>query len=238
VPDPFLPDRSPRLDRRGLVKICGLTDAAGVDACVLAGADLIGLVFAPKSPRVLTPARAAALAERAAGTALVGLFQDAALSEIEEALEAVPLDLLQLHGQEKEDEVATIGAGFGLPIVKAIGVASEGDLYRAAGMPADLALYDAKPPPGAEAGGGHGAAFDWRILSAAASRPPWLLAGGLTPDNVAEAIDACAPLPGFAGVDVSSGVEVAPGVKSPALIARFVGAARAAMAATPAELQD
>nr|WP_183816717.1 phosphoribosylanthranilate isomerase [Parvularcula dongshanensis] len=220
----------------GLVKICGLTDEAGVEAATGAGADLVGLVFVPKSRRYVPPAQAAALAARARGEAsVVGLFQDPALSEIEEVLEAVPLDLLQLHGRESEEDVLRIQTGFGLPVIRAFGVASEGDLYESAGSNAALALYDAKPPTGAGAAGGHGATFDWSVLRAAPGSPRWLLAGGLTPQNAADAVLACRGLPGFAGLDVSSGVESAPGVKDPSRIARFVAATRAAMAAAPQE---
>ena len=220
------------LAEHGLVKVCGLTDAEGIEAAAAAGADLIGLVFVPASKRCVTPRRAGALGRRPrGGAALVGLFQDPALSEIEEVLERVPLDMIQLHGAETHDDVARIGAAFGLPVIKAVGVRGPGDLYEAAGCPADLMLYDAKPPGGAAAGGGHGAAFDWSVLGMAAHTRPWLLAGGLTPQNVGAAVSACAPLPGFAGVDVSSGVEHAPGRKDAGLVARFASEARAAMAA-------
>ena len=225
------PDPSPGPAGSGLVKICGLTDRPGLDAALLAGADMVGLVFVAASPRHVTPARAATLAERARGeAAVVGLFQDVALSDIEAVLERVPLDLLQLHGDEDEETASRVAEAFGLPVMRAFGVAARADLYRAAGFPAALAIYDARPPRGAGAGGGHGAAFDWSLLDAAAERPPWLLAGGLTPDNVTGAVLACRDRPGFAGVDVSSGVEASRGVKDPALVTRFVAAARAAMA--------
>ena len=168
------------------------------------------------------------MAEAARGEAsVVGLFQDAALSEIEAVLEAVPLDMIQLHGAETDEDVARVKAGFGLPVIKAFGVREAGDLYAAAGSPADLLLYDAKPPRGAAAGGGHGARFDWSVLAAASSHP-FLLAGGLTPDNAAEAIEACWHLPGFRGLDVSSGVEAAPGRKDAEAITLFAARARAA----------
>ena len=224
--------RAPLPSGSGLVKICGLTDEPGLDAALRAGADMVGLVFVAASPRHVTSARAAPLAERARGeAAVVGLFQNAALSDIEAVLERVPLDLVQLHGAEDEAAASRVASAFGLPVVRAFGVAGRADLYRAAGFPAALAIYDARPPRGAGASGGHGAAFDWRLLDAAAERPPWLLAGGLTPDNVAGAVLACRGRPGFAGVDVSSGVEAARGVKDPALVTRFVAAARAAMSA-------
>ena len=216
----------------GLIKICGLQDEAGVRAAVTAGADLVGLVFAAGSPRAVSPEAASPLADAARGEAsVVGLFQDAALSDIEAVLEHVSLDLIQLHGAEDEATVMRVADGFGLPVIKAFGIAAPADLYQAAGTPAAMALYDAKPPPGAAAAGGHGVGFDWSVLDAAAARPPWLLAGGLTPDNAAEAVLACQGRPGFAGLDVSSGVEARRGVKDPALITRFVARARAAMAA-------
>ena len=225
---------APSPARSGLVKICGLTERAALDAALLAGADMVGLVFVEASPRSVTPAAAAPLAFRAKSeAAVVGLFQNPALSDIEEVLERVPLDLLQLHGDEDDETVSRVAAAFGLPVVKAFGVRTRADFYAAAGCPASLALYDARPPDGQGAGGGHGSAFDWRLLDAAAPHPPWLLAGGLTPDNAAGAVLSARDRPGFAGLDVSSGVERSRGVKEPALIARFVAAARAAMAARP-----
>lgn len=216
---------------QGLIKICGLSRPADIDAATAAGADLIGLVFVEGSARYLTPAAARPLVRRPrGGEAVVGLFQNPALSEIEEVLDAVPLDMIQLHGDENHDAVARIGASFGLPIIKAIGVHGVGDLYEAAGCPADLMLYDAKAPAGAKAAGGHGTAFDWSVLGKVQHRTPWLLAGGLSPENVASAITACRGLPGFSGVDVSSGVEASRGVKDASAIARFAKAARAAMA--------
>lgn len=201
-------------------------------AAALAGTDLVGFVFVEGSPRRLDLADAARLAGLPrGGAALVGLFRDPALSEIEEVLEAVPLDMIQLHGAESHDDVARIGAAFALPTIKAVGVSGPGDLYEAAGCPADIMLFDAKPPPDAAVPGGHGAAFDWDVLAAGTHDRPWLLAGGLTPENAASAVQACRMITGFAGLDVSSGVESARGVKDPALITRFVASARAAMAA-------
>ena len=227
------------LAERGLVKVCGLTEPADIKVAALAGADLIGLVFVDASKRFVTPGRARLLAAvPRGGAALVGLFQDPALSEIEEALEAAPLDMIQLHGAETDDAVATIRSAFGLPVIKAVGVSGPGDLYRAAGCPADMMLYDAKPPEdgrGHGAGGGHGLAFDWDVLAAGAHARPWLLAGGLTDANVADAVRAGGAFPGFAGVDVSSGVEASRGVKDARRIKRFIGAARAAMAAPTKE---
>lgn len=224
------------LAERGLVKVCGVTDERAVHAAALAGADMIGLVFVAGSPREVGLGRAARLAALPrGGAALVGLFRNPALSEVEEALESVPLDVIQLHGAESHEDVARIGAGFGLPVIKAFGVSGPGDLYEAAGCPADLLLYDAKPPPGARVPGGHGAPFDWGVLAGATHTRPWLLAGGLTPDNAAEAVLACWDVAGFAGLDVSSGVEASRGIKDPEAVTRFVAAARAAMARTAQE---
>ena len=218
------------------MKICGLTEDRGLDAALHAGADMIGLVFVEASPRFVPPPRARLLAERARGeAAVVGLFQDAALSEIEAVLEHAPLDLIQLHGAEDEGTALAVADAFGLPVIRAFGVRTRADLYRAAGFPAAMAIYDARAPEGAAARGGHGAAFDWRLLDAAAERPPWLLAGGLTPETVREAVLACAGRAGFAGLDVSSGVEAARGTKDPVLVTRFVAGARAAMAAQTRE---
>jgi len=208
------------------VKICGVNDAAGFDAAVAAGADLIGFVFFPPSPRAVTPAEAAALSARAdGGPERVGLFVDPDDALLEAVLAALSLDVIQLHGEETPARAAAIRARFGLPVMKALGVAVPADLDALAGYApvVDRFLLDAKPPPGAALPGGNAAAFDWRLVAGAAIPRPWLLAGGLTPDNVAEALRQS----GAPGVDVSSGVERARGVKDPARIAAFVAAARA-----------
>ncbi|GGC51416.1 N-(5'-phosphoribosyl)anthranilate isomerase [Siccirubricoccus deserti] len=208
-----------------LVKICGVSDPAGFDAALAAGADMLGFVFYPPSPRALTPAAAAALSSRAEGGPLrVGLFVDPEDALIEAVLAALPLGLIQLHGAEDPARCAAIRARFGLPVMKALGIAEPADLMALADYaPAvDRFLLDAKPPPGATLPGGNAAAFDWRLTAGRAIPRPWLLAGGLTPDTVAEAIRQS----GAPGVDVSSGVERARGVKDPARIAAFVAAAR------------
>ena len=208
-----------------LVKICGVNDAAGFDAAVGARADMIGFVFYPASPRAVTPARAAVLSGRASGgPERVGLFVDPEDALLEAVLAALPLDVIQLHGEETPARAAEIRARFGLPVMKALGVAEPADLARLADYaPAvDRFLLDAKPMPGAALPGGNATAFDWRLVAGAAIPRPWLLAGGLTPDNVAEALRQS----GAPGVDVSSGVERARGVKDPARIAKFVAAAR------------
>ena len=211
------------------VKICGLAEPGGVAAALEAGADGLGFVFFARSPRCVTPRQAAALSAPAAGRARrVGLFVDAPEEQIAAVLDACPLDALQLHGEESPAEVARVRARFGLPVVKALGIGERRDLDLAAthALAADALLLDAKPPPGADRPGGHAAAFDWSLVAGLRFRVPWLLAGGLTPANVAEAIRAT----GTPGVDVSSGVEASPGVKDPGKVAGFVAAARGSLA--------
>ena len=209
------------------IKICGLTTPAALDCAIAARADYAGLVVFPPSPRHLALADAAALGARAAGRIkLVGLFVDAADALIAETVTAARLDVIQLHGKEDPSRVAALRAAFGLPVWKAMAVSSREDIARAetfAGA-ADLALFDAKPPKGAALPGGLGLVFDWSLLAGHRSSLPWGLAGGLSPTNVAQAVRATnAPL-----VDVSSGVESAPGVKDADLIAKFCREARSA----------
>jgi phosphoribosylanthranilate isomerase len=209
------------------VKICGINDAAGFDAAVAAGADWIGFVFFPPSPRFVTPPRAAALSARAGGPRRVGLFVDPSDADIQAALAALPLDVLQVHAPSAR--AAELRSRFGIPIWRAIGVAERGDLPGAEpGI--DAHLIDAKPPPGATRPGGNAISFDWTLTSGWEAKLPWLLAGGLTPDNVAMAIAASEAN----AVDVSSGVERAKGVKDPALIAAFVATAKATRPDPPA----
>ena len=159
------------------VKICGLTTPEAVDAAVASGAAFCGFVFFPPSPRALAPATAAALAARVP-TGRVGLFVDPDDALLDAVLAAVPLDLLQLHGAETPARIAEVRARFGLPVMKAVGLAAEADLP-ALDTPADLLLVDAKPAPGAALPGGNGIAFDWRLLAGRRLPRPWLLAGGL-----------------------------------------------------------
>ncbi len=208
------------------VKICGLRTPAEVTAVARAGAAYAGFVFFAKSPRNVTlpEARLAALAAPP-GLAKVALTVDADDATLDAIVEAVPLDLLQLHGHESPDRVAQVRARYGLPVMKAIGLADADDLpaifeYSTV---ADQILIDAKPPRGADLPGGNGLAFDWRLLAGRRWMRPWMLAGGLTAENVAEAVR----LTGARQVDVSSGVESAPGVKDAARIAAFVAAANA-----------
>ena len=207
------------------VKICGLTSAAAVDAAVGAGALYGGLVFHPNSPRFVMLDQARALADRMRGrlkiAALIADLDDAGIGEI---VRIAQPDFLQLHGQETVKRTGEIRSRFGLPVIKALAVAEPSDFDTVAAYEAnaDMLLFDARPPKGAQRGGGHGAAFDWKILSGRAFSKPWFLAGGLTQDNVARAV----ALSGAQMVDVSSGVESAPGVKDAARIAAFVDATR------------
>ncbi|RMD49986.1 MAG: phosphoribosylanthranilate isomerase [Alphaproteobacteria bacterium] len=209
------------------VKICGITDRPALEAAAEAGAAYVGFVFFPRSPRALSVETARELALSAPpGLAKVGLFVDPTDAELDAVLERVPLDLIQLHGREDPERVAEVRAGAGLPVMKAVGLRSAADLpgIEAHEAVADMILVDAKAPEGASLPGGRGVAFDWRLIAGRRWARPWMLAGGLTPGNVAEAIR----LTGARQVDVSSGVEAAPGRKDPALIRAFVEAARAA----------
>ena len=207
------------------VKICGLRTLRDVATVAAAGAAYAGFVFFPKSPRHLTLDQARALTLAApVGLAKVALVVDADDATLDAITEAMPLDLLQLHGHESPDRVAQIRARYGLPVMKAVGVADEGDLADLLdySLAADQILLDAKPPKGGDLPGGNGLSFDWRLVAQRRWLRPWMLAGGLTPDNVAEAIR----LTGARQVDVSSGVEVTPGVKDAQKIADFVTATR------------
>ncbi|MBZ4021900.1 phosphoribosylanthranilate isomerase [Rhodobacter sp. TJ_12] len=206
-------------------KICGLTQPADVTAAAQAGAGYMGLVFFPRSPRHVEIAQARDLALAAPiGLAKVALVVNAEDALIDAILAEVPLDLLQLHGKESPARVAELRARTGLPVMKAVGVAEAADLNAIADYEAvaDQILIDAKAPKGAALPGGNGLSFDWRLIAGRDWARPWMLAGGLTPDNVAEAVR----LTGAAQVDVSSGVESAPGVKDAAKIAAFIGAAQ------------
>ncbi|MDJ0389256.1 phosphoribosylanthranilate isomerase [Roseomonas sp. E05] len=210
------------------VKICGINDAAAYDAACRAGADWVGFVFYPPSPRAVTPEQAGELAARGSTgrrPLCAGLFVDATDAEIGAVLEAAPLSLLQLHGTESPERCAAIRARFGLPVMKALGIATPEDLglLEAYAPSVDRFLLDAKPPRGATLPGGNAASFDWSLLAGHPIPRPWMLAGGLTPVNVASAIRAT----GAPAVDVSSGVERMRGVKDPVLIAAFVAAAHA-----------
>ena len=207
------------------VKICGLTADGDITAAVAAGAQYVGFVFFARSPRHLAVPRATILAAKVPpGICKVALTVDATDAELDHILTSVPIDMLQLHGSESPDRVAQVKARFGLPVMKAVGVADAADMQQIDRYSdvADQLLIDAKPPKGAVLPGGNGLAFDWRLLAGRKYwRRPWMLAGGLTPGNVAEAVR----MTGARQVDVSSGVESAPGVKDADLIRAFVAAA-------------
>ncbi len=206
------------------VKICGLREVAHVEAAVKAGATYLGFNFFPKSPRSVTPDQAAALADAVPpGVAKVGLAVDMDDAGLDAIVARVPLDMLQLHGSETPERVSEVRARYGLPVMKVIGIATPDDLTKLAeyGRVADQLMVDAKAPKGAALPGGNGLPFDWRLVAGRRWPVPWMLAGGLTPENVAEAIR----LTGARQVDVSSGVESAPGVKDDSLIRAFIAAA-------------
>ncbi len=208
-----------------LVKICGLSTEATLDAALAAGADLVGLVHFPKSPRHVDLDRARALAERARGRAeRVVLLVDPDDALLAAVVERVAPDVIQLHGHETPERVAAVRARFGRPVMKALGIATAADL---AGLPAyaavaDRLLLDAKPPGDADRPGGNGLAFDWSLIEQAELAPGTMLSGGLTPESVAEALARTR----LQAVDVSSGVETSPGIKCPDRIAAFIRAAR------------
>jgi phosphoribosylanthranilate isomerase len=214
-------------------KICGIKSEAALNVALEAGADYVGLVFFPASPRNVDFETAKALAGRArekASAVIVALLVDADDELIDRVASEVAPGMLQLHGAERPERVEEIRSRWDLPIMKAVGVAdaadiSQADQYLSPGKRADIILYDAKPPrDGRALPGGNGLSFDWRMLEGVADRHAFALAGGLTPENVAAAIR----LTGAAIVDVSSGVECAPGEKDPELIRRFLRAAKAA----------
>jgi phosphoribosylanthranilate isomerase len=208
------------------VKICGITSPQARDAAIQGGAAFLGFVFHKRSPRFLARAIAANLAAAVPqGVTRVGLFVDAEDDVIAGILDSVPLDMLQFHGAETPERVAAAKSRFGKPVMKAIGVAGAGDLAAAASFSnvADWLLFDAKPAGGAASPGGNARAFDWHLLAGLAVALPWMLAGGLTATNLPEAVQRS----GAAAVDVSSGVERAPGLKDPAKIAAFLATAAA-----------
>ncbi|MCA3633339.1 MAG: phosphoribosylanthranilate isomerase [Methylobacterium sp.] len=220
---------------RLLVKICGLKTEESVEAAVEAGADMLGLNFHPKSPRYITPERAAMLAMIARGRSeIVALSVDPGDDQLAAINSAISPDLWQFHGQEPYERIRDVRAIHGLPVMKAVGVAEATDLPGVAAYArvSDRILLDAKPPKEAAYPGGHGRVFDWAVLSALSPDLPFLLSGGLTPENVGAAIRTIRGMGlNLAGVDVSSGVESAPGVKDLGKIRAFIAAAREAEAA-------
>lgn len=212
------------------VKICGLNDVAAIDAAIEAGADMLGLVFFEKSPRHLTVPVAQSLArhirDNSDTVAVTTLFVDPSDGGLDEVVAAVRPDFVQLHGSESPARVEGIQKAYHVRVIKAVGVEAREDVTAAMAYEgiANRILFDAKPAKGAELPGGNGLVFDWTILDGLSGTLPYLLSGGLNPDNVGEAIR----LTGAPGVDVSSGVEMRPGSKDPELIRRFIRAAKAA----------
>lgn len=207
------------------VKICGLSEPESVDAALQAGADYVGFVFFEKSPRNIELDHAAMLAARARGKAgIVALTVDADAMVLEGIVDKLRPDFLQLHGSETPERVVAIRERLRRPVVKVIGVERVDDLCAVGSYTADRFLLDAKPPCGATRPGGLGRTFDWSILEGFDPPVPWFLSGGLDPMNVEAAMRAVRP----SGIDVSSGVESAPGRKDPALIRAFIAAVRAA----------
>ena len=206
-------------------KICGLTTPETLDAALAGGAAFVGAVVFPKSPRHIDPLHGATLFERARGRAgIVAVTVDADDALLTEIALILKPDLIQLHGRETVADIRNAKRNYGLPVIRAVGVGTAEDL---AGLgevevAADHLLLDARPPKGADRTGGHGLAFDWSLLTGRTFSKPWFLAGGLNPDNVVDAVQATgAPM-----VDVSSGVETAPGVKDAGRIAAFIQAVR------------
>ena len=207
------------------VKICGLTTPGTLDAALDGGAAFVGAVSFPRSPRHIGPDAAAVLFERARGRArIVAVTVDADDALLDEIARKLRPDLIQLHGAETPRRAAEVRARTGAGIIRALAVRTAADIDAASvwrGV-ADHLMFDAKPPEGSALPGGVGASFDWSLLAGRGFRDPWFLAGGLTAENVGEAVRITgAPL-----LDVSSGVESAPGVKEPALIAAFILAAK------------
>lgn len=210
------------------VKICGVTTPEAVEAAAAGGARYVGLVFYPPSPRAVSPELAWQLARRVrTGVRVVGLFVEPTDDELRDVVGRVPLDLIQLHGDESPARVAEIRAALSMPVMKAIRVAEAADLdaVPAYADAADRLLFDAKPPRNVTAlPGGNGLTFDWTLLAGRTWPKPWMLSGGLDAGNVAEAVR----MTGAHAVDVSSGVEDRPGHKDPERIRAFLAAALAA----------
>jgi phosphoribosylanthranilate isomerase len=207
------------------VKICGLTDPAHAEDAADLGANFVGAVFFEKSPRFLTFQRAAEMFEFVpAKAARVGLFVNPTDAFIDQAMNQLRLDYIQLHGDETPERVEQVRLEFGMPVIKALPVGSSADLDAAKPYDgvADMLMFDAKAPAGAERPGGNGLSFDWSLLKDRRWQSPWFLAGGLTPETVERAIAAS----GAKMVDVSSGVESAPGVKDYDKMAAFIAAAK------------
>jgi len=210
------------------IKICGLSTPEMIAAALDGGASHVGFIFFPKSPRNVTPQQAAELRKAATGRAkAVAVTVDATDEFLDAVVSAMRPDMLQLHGKETPERVARVRERFNLPVMKALSVSEPADLLPIQGFVgvADRLLLDAKAPAGSELPGGNGVSFDWRLLAALDPGLDYMLSGGLNPGNVAEAIRIAHP----PGLDVSSGVESAPGVKDIALIEAFFAAVRRAV---------
>lgn len=210
-----------------LVKICGLSTPETLDVALAAGADMVGFVFFPPSPRHISLSVARELGQQVKERAKkVALSVDADDEALENSIEALHPDMLQLHGKESIARVRDIKARFRLPVMKVIGVETKADLATVAGYAAvaDRILFDARAPKDATRPGGLGVPFDWHLLEGLQLNVPFMVSGGLNADNVAEALR----ITGTPGVDISSGVESAPGVKDPDMIRAFIRAVRAA----------
>ena len=209
------------------IKICGLKTDGALAAALTGGASHVGFIFFAKSPRYVEPAEAGRLREAAQGKAkAVAVTVDASDAFLDEIVAAMQPDMLQLHGSEMPDRVAELKARYNLPVMKAVSVSEAADLERVKpfiGI-ADHFLFDAKPPKGSELPGGNGVAFDWHILAGLDAGVDYMLSGGLNAANIGDALRLANP----PGIDISSGVESAPGVKDPALIEQFFRAVRAA----------
>jgi phosphoribosylanthranilate isomerase len=202
------------------IKICGLRTEEALAAALAGGASHVGFIFFPKSPRHIEPAEAGRLRKFAAGKAqAVAVTVDANDATLDGIVKAVAPDILQLHGSESPARVTVLKARYGLPIMKALSVRAKSDLDHVADYAgiADRLLFDAKPPKGGELPGGNGMAFDWRLLSDVDPATGYMLSGGLNAANIAEALAVARP----SGIDISSGVESAPGVKDVRLIEAF-----------------
>jgi len=210
------------------VKICGLSEERSMAAALEAGAAWVGLVFFPPSPRAVSPVRAAALARMVPqGVGVVGLTVNMPVEDCCRLVDAVPLTMLQMHGQETPEHVATVRRATGREVMKAVQVGNASDLAVAASYEpvCDWLLFDAKPPKDMKNAlpGGNAVTFEWSLMRTRRHARPWMLAGGLRPENLAEAVAQS----GATVLDVSSAVESAPGVKDPARIRAFVEAATA-----------
>ena len=207
------------------VKICGLTTPDSIAAAAAAGVTYVGYNFFAKSPRYADPDLARSLAlETPVGVAKVGLVVNADDAFLDHLTSKVPLDMIQLHGGESPERVAEVRARYGLPVIKAIGIATSEDTKQidVFGQVADMLLVDAKAPKDAVLPGGNGLPFDWQLVNRKFWPKPWMLAGGLTAQNVGLAVQ----MTGARQVDTASGVESAPGVKDAKLMAEFIQAAR------------